>query len=79
MPIVKFIDHRAIKRQNIPALQYLEWVEAALAMKSEALLPPKISIHPEEGMFYNVMPCVIPDAGVARGYSATGGVELTIQ
>ncbi len=42
-----------------PALCY-DWVENMIRNKKKALLPPKISIKPRDGVFCNVMPCMIP-------------------
>lgn len=37
----------------------VSWVEEALKEKNRTILPPKISMKPEEGVFYNVMPAIL--------------------
>lgn len=56
MKIITFDD---IKELNISPKQCYEWVCEQLANKQEAILPPKISMKPMDGVFCNTMPCVI--------------------
>lgn len=58
---VAIIGHRDIINANISPKQCLEWVEESFKMKYDAILPPKNSIHPREGDFFNTMPCLLPE------------------
>lgn len=70
---MKLITFEDIQSSGIGPLQCMEWVENAIARKSEAILPAKISLHPgAEGAFCNFMPCIVPDA---RG-ELFGGVKM---
>lgn len=41
------------------------WAETMIKNKNSAILPPKISMKLENHIFYNVMPCVLPEYNVA--------------
>ena len=56
MKIISFEDIRNLEVS--PALCY-EWVDEMLREKGNVLLPPKISMKPADGVFCNVMPCII--------------------
>ena len=45
---------------NISPLTAIEWVKESFLMKSECVLPPKISLHPRGSDFFNTMPCLLP-------------------
>lgn len=64
MRIITFED---MKKFNISNLEAYSWVEEMLLHKDEAYLPPKISMkYPTKpGVFYNVMPSIIPHENVA--------------
>lgn len=59
MKIISFEDIRNL--QVSPSLCY-EWVEEMLKSKEDVLLPAKISMKPTDGVFCNVMPCIISSA-----------------
>lgn len=42
----------------------LEWVQDVLWHKEETILPPKTHLDLNDGVFYNVMPCVLKKQGV---------------
>ena len=67
---MKLIDFDVIKKIGISPAQCYTWVEEMLATKHEAILPHKISMKPYEGVFCNVMPCIL---GSTPRY---GGVKL---
>jgi len=69
MKIITFEDIAGLKIQ--PEVCY-EWAEAMIRTKREALLPPKISVKPADGVFCNVMPSMIP--GPAGSHM--GGVKV---
>ncbi len=69
---MKLITHGEIANLNIaPALCY-EWAEYMIKNKKRAILPAKISMKPQDGVFCNVMPSIInmPDG---KNY---GGVKI---
>lgn len=72
MKIITFDDIASLK---ISPAECYEWVEFAIMHKKKALLPPKISMKPSEGIFCNVMPSIIPAEISPLGYSA-GGVKI---
>ena len=69
MKIITFDD---IKALNISPAKCYEWTEKMIKNKKEALLPPKISIKPREGVFCNVMPSMIPSDSL--GFA--GGIKV---
>lgn len=58
---MKIITSDDIERLGISPLESLKWVEEAFMIKSECLLPPKISLHPRGNDFFNTMPCILPE------------------
>lgn len=57
---MKIISHKDIMDLAVSPRTCYEWVEYMLAHKNEALLPAKISIKDKDGIFCNVMPCILP-------------------
>lgn len=57
---MKIITFEDIKRMNISPSSCFDWAEMMIKNKSQALLPPKISMKPANGIFCNIMPCMIP-------------------
>jgi ornithine cyclodeaminase/alanine dehydrogenase len=49
---------------NISPVSCYEWVEQVLKEKKSSILPPKISLHFENGAYFNTMPSVIPSINV---------------
>lgn len=62
---MKLINHEQIVNLGIPPHQCYEWVEEMLKYKAEAVLPPKISMKQKNHIFYNIMPCILPDNDIA--------------
>ncbi|MBE6738051.1 MAG: ornithine cyclodeaminase [Ruminococcaceae bacterium] len=62
---MKIITHQDILDLNITPAEAYEWSEFVIKNKDKAILPPKISIKPEnmEGVFCNVMPCYLGEFG----------------
>lgn len=54
------ITDSQIEALQIPAAECLRWIRQSFSCKYEAQLPPKISIHPQGGDFFNTMPCLLP-------------------
>lgn len=69
---MKIITFEDIKNLNISPAKCYEWTEQMIKNKRDALLPPKISIKPREGVFCNVMPSMIPSASM--GFA--GGIKV---
>ena len=69
MKIITFDD---IKSLNISPVQCYEWTEKMIKNRKDALLPPKISIKPKDGVFCNVMPSMIPSESI--GFA--GGIKV---
>ena len=72
MRIITFDDVAAL---GITPSDCYEWVSEAIQHKAQAILPPKISMKPREGVFCNVMPSIIPAEFSPLGYSV-GGVKV---
>lgn len=69
---MKIITYEDIKALQIDPLDCYDWVVEALKGKSEALLPPKISLSKEAGTFCNVMPSFIEHSE----YGLLGGIKV---
>ena len=57
---MKLITFKDINDLNIQPKEYYSWAVEMIKNKNTAILPPKISIKPYEGVFCNVMPSFIP-------------------
>lgn len=60
MKIISFDD---VRNLNIAPRTCYQWVSEMIADKKNALLPAKISMKPAEGIFCNVMPCILSTSG----------------
>lgn len=59
---VAILQHDVIAQAGISPSTCVRWVEDSFKMKPEAILPPKISIHPQGDDFFNTMPALLaPD------------------
>ena len=56
MKIITFDD---VKGMNIKPEVCYQWVSEMIEKQKEVLLPPKISLKPMDGVFCNVMPCIL--------------------
>lgn len=56
---VPVIGHDEIRRLGIEPARCVEWVEESFRSKREAVLPPKVSIHPQGDDFFNTMPALL--------------------
>lgn len=65
---MKAVTFENICQLHITPQQCFEWVIEMLEKKKNSLLPAKISMKPREGVFCNVMPCILDN-----GY---GGVKI---
>lgn len=57
---MRHIPNAEIVNLGITPLQCVSWVRESFCLKYEAQLPPKISLHPQGGDFFNTMPCLLP-------------------
>lgn len=62
---MKVIDFEQIKNLNISNIQAYEWAKEVFLIKEECQLPPKISMKKEGNIFFNIMPSIIDNMGVA--------------
>lgn len=69
---MKTITFQDIASLNISPRKCYDWAECAIRNKKESILPPKISMKPQDGVFCNVMPCIMQNAGNTN----MGGVKI---
>ena len=60
---MKVITFKDILKQNISPKMCYDWAAEMIKNKATALLPPKISMKPFDGVFCNVMPSIIGNTG----------------
>lgn len=60
---MKIITEQQIRSLSITPRQCVEWIYESFALKHEAQLPTKISVHPADYDFFTSMPCLLPDKG----------------
>ncbi|MBQ2944581.1 MAG: ornithine cyclodeaminase [Ruminococcus sp.] len=77
---MKIITHKDIFNLNISPAEAYEWAEYVIENKSKAILPPKISIKPDEmeGVFCNVMPCYFDEFGGVKMVTRYPGREPSL-
>lgn len=61
---MKIITHKDIVGLRIPPAECVQWARQAILDKNKYVLPPKISLRPASDVFYNTMPCLLPDPGL---------------
>lgn len=59
---MKIITFKDIASLGISPSRCYEWAETMIKNKKQAMLPPKISMKPMDGVFTNVMPSILPAA-----------------
>lgn len=57
---MKVIDFEQIRALNISPAEYFGWVSEMIQKKNQAMLPAKLSLKPKDGVFYNIMPSLLP-------------------
>lgn len=62
---MKIITYEEISNLNLSGLQMYQWVKDGLEKQNKNILPPKISLKPEEEIFYNFMPTILTEEKVA--------------
>ncbi len=70
---MKLITFEDIQKLNIDPMLCFEWVSEMIKNKKSSNLPAKISLHPFEGAFCNIMPCMIPNLSTS---TLLGGVKI---
>lgn len=60
---MKIISEQVIRGLGISPRTCMEWIRESFAMKPQAQLPAKISVHPADGEFFTSMPCLLPPPG----------------
>ncbi len=69
MKVVTFED---VKKLNVSPKLCYSWVTQMLKDKDKVNLPAKISLAPADGVFCNVMPCIMPN----DDFGSVGGVKV---
>lgn len=65
---MKLVTFEDIAGLGISAATCMEWASDTIKAKRSSLLPPKVSLTPQDGSFITAMPCLIPgDSGYAWG------------
>ena len=64
---MKLIDFNDIQELQISVSECFTWAENVISHKNDFLLPPKISMKPDDGVFCNVMPSIVELDGVHYG------------
>lgn len=59
---MKVISQQQIRQLGITPRECVEWIRQSFAMKHDAQLPAKISVHPADYDFFTSMPCLLPEA-----------------
>ena len=76
---MKIINFEDIQSLAISPLECYKWAEEAIHNKKSAILPPKISMKPFDGVFCNVMPSIIPgkdgEIGGGKGSNPLSGSD----
>lgn len=69
---MKLVTYEDIRKLNIAPGDCYQWVSEMIADKKSVDLPAKISMKPFDGVFCNVMPCIISNSVLGR----IGGVKI---
>lgn len=59
---MRIISEQTIRSLGITPKQSTDWIYESFALKSEAQLPAKISVHPTDTDFFTSMPCLLPES-----------------
>ncbi len=57
---MKIISEKLIRSLGVTPKQCVEWIYESFAMKKDAQLPVKVSVHPSNNDFFTSMPCLLP-------------------
>ena len=73
---MKIISTKTIRDLNITPKQCVDWIYESFALKAEAQLPAKISVHPTDTDFFTSMPCLLPQSKDNRDIRYFGVKEV---
>lgn len=62
---MKLLSNKDIISLNISPKAVYEWVSESIKQKRLSILPAKISLKPQEDIFYNFMPSLLPSINIA--------------
>lgn len=65
---MKIISEQLIRSLGISPKECVAWIYESFAMKKDAQLPAKISVHPADYDFFTSMPCLLPQMGGTNRY-----------
>lgn len=68
---MKIIDFDHVSKLEIPPEKCYEWASEMILHKNETLLPAKTHMNMNDGIFCNVMPCII-----SKQNATVGGVKI---
>lgn len=60
---MKIISEQLIRSLEISPKECVAWIYESFAMKQDAQLPAKISVHPADYDFFTSMPCLFSQRG----------------
>jgi ornithine cyclodeaminase len=73
---MKIISEQVIRELGISPKVCVEWIRESFAMKHDAQLPAKISVHPADGEFFTSMPCLLPRPNITGFKKQYFGVKV---
>lgn len=73
---MRIISEQTIRNLGISPKQCTDWIYESFALKSEAQLPAKISVHPTDTDFFTSMPCLLPESKSNPGIRYFGIKEV---
>lgn len=73
---MRIISEQTIRNLGISPKQCTNWIYESFALKSEAQLPAKISVHPTDTDFFTSMPCLLPESKSNPGIRYFGIKEV---
>ena len=73
---MKIISEQVIRNIGISPKVCVEWIRESFAMKRDAQLPAKISVHPADGEFFTSMPCLLPPPDITGLKKQYFGVKV---
>lgn len=61
---MKIINHEEIQKLGLSSSEILQWIEQSISTKNSAILPPKLSLKPNEDIFFNYMPSMLAEEDI---------------
>lgn len=72
---MKIISEQLIRSLGISPKECVAWIYESFAMKQDAQLPAKISVHPADFDFFTSMPCLLPQMGGVNSTKRYFGIK----